>query len=533
MLLVSSLFLSLAAQTLAAGSINWHTNCKSISNVSSVPLNCANFSVPLDYTDAKSKKTLNLTLVRIDAVKKPVKGSILFNPGGPGDSAVRLVADGPQELLAFTGGHFNIIGFDSRGVNKTLPYACFKPGQADLFAPVLLNSSDTALGQNFANAEIQASLCQEATKDFGELVGTAFVARDMARIVDALGEDGLLRYWGFSYGTVLGATFSAMFPNKVGRVVLDGNVNVHDYYAGQTAGNVEKLDDVVAGFYSGCVSSSRCALARTTQDANNLANIVENTLESLKFTPIPLVVKGTPLVLDYTTVKNLMFTSMYKISEWSTLSQVLQGLVSGNITEVVGAVAALGGGGVPQIQSLFGIECGDGALRTDNVTDLEPLIARLSEQSQWGGLDSGVTNAIECAPWKQKAKEVYSGDWQVHTKNPLMLIGSELDPVTPLSNAVNNSASFSGSAVLNHNGYGHTSLSQLSLCTIKAVQAYLNDGVLPAAGTICQPTVTLFSNQSQAQILGLIANSTTAAKDKRDEDHDILAAVGRLRRRVI
>jgi pimeloyl-ACP methyl ester carboxylesterase len=115
----------------------------------------------------------------------------------------------------------------------------------------LSNSSDVAIGQNFANSEIQASQCLAATEDIGGLIGTAFVARDMARIVDALEEDGLLRYWGkhiqkknllpvhcltppgFSYGTLLGATFAAMFPEKVGSMVIDGNVNVHEYYSGR------------------------------------------------------------------------------------------------------------------------------------------------------------------------------------------------------------------------------------------------------------------------------------------------------------
>lgn len=97
MLLLPSMLLSLAA--LAAAKINWHTDCKYIQAVSSSPIKCANFSVPLDYTDSKSKKTLNLTVVRADAVKQPVKGSIFFNPGGPGDSAVQFVAGGIAELM--------------------------------------------------------------------------------------------------------------------------------------------------------------------------------------------------------------------------------------------------------------------------------------------------------------------------------------------------------------------------------------------------------------------------------------------------
>jgi len=41
-----------------------------------------------------------------------------------------------------------------------------------------------------------ANRCYDKKKDIGEFLGSSSVARDMIRIVDALGEDGLLRYWG-------------------------------------------------------------------------------------------------------------------------------------------------------------------------------------------------------------------------------------------------------------------------------------------------------------------------------------------------
>lgn len=50
--------------------------------------------------------------------------------------------------------------------------------------------------------------------------------------MDALDEDGLLRFWGVSYGTILGATVAAMFPERVDRIVLDSNVNAQQYYTG-------------------------------------------------------------------------------------------------------------------------------------------------------------------------------------------------------------------------------------------------------------------------------------------------------------
>lgn len=79
----------------------------------------------------------------------------------------------------------------------------------------------------------QGDYCGQAQyKELGELVGTAFVARDINAIFDALDEDGYIRYWGFSYGTVLGATLAAMFPDKTDRMVLGGNINPIDYYHG-------------------------------------------------------------------------------------------------------------------------------------------------------------------------------------------------------------------------------------------------------------------------------------------------------------
>ena len=88
----------------------------------------------------------------------------------------------------------------SRGTGFTIPYSCYDT-QADrevatLLTPTLSNSSDSALGTEFSLKKALAESCFENAKDRGELVGTAFVARDMIRIAEALDDDGLLRYWG-------------------------------------------------------------------------------------------------------------------------------------------------------------------------------------------------------------------------------------------------------------------------------------------------------------------------------------------------
>ncbi|KIW72681.1 hypothetical protein PV04_00859 [Phialophora macrospora] len=517
--------------------ITWGTKCKSLAAESPLPMKCAKFRVPLDYTKPNSTKTLDLTLVRFDAVRKPVKGSVLFNPGGPGGSGVQFVIGRAQQLMTILGGQFNLIGFDPRGVNNTLPYVC----ETDLYqgvSMVLSNASDVALGQNFANSEIQASQCQAATEDIGGLVGTAFVARDMARIVDALGEDGLLRYWGFSYGTLLGATFAAMFPEKVGKMVIDGNVNVHEYYSGWDVSTLVSLDDVVAGFFSSCAATpDLCALASSNQTAAELAQTVDDLLESIKENPLPITIEGyadnailspyegTSTLVDYSTVKGLIFSNLYFPQTWPLLSDSLQFLLTGNVTGFFEVMAILEGGGGDSGDAFQGIAFGEQALRTNNLTSLDPLISAVNASSKWGGVDIGLENAIQAVRWKQTAKEIYSGDWQVQTKNPILIIGNTYDPVTPLINAWNTSASFEGSVVLQHNGYGHTSLAQPGLCSARAVQSYFIDGVLPARGTICQPDIALFSNETWEQVFApLSLNGTAASITKRDNDA-LLAAL--------
>ena len=68
-------------------SIQWGP-CKG--TAASAPVECGTLSVPLDYTDAASEKTLDLSLIRTRAKTEKSKGSILFNFGGPGYGSEQL-----------------------------------------------------------------------------------------------------------------------------------------------------------------------------------------------------------------------------------------------------------------------------------------------------------------------------------------------------------------------------------------------------------------------------------------------------------
>lgn len=87
------------------------------------------------------------------------------------------------------------------------------------------------IGRSWALAGQQAEECYQFAKNqTGDLVGTAYTVRDVIKMAEATNEDGLLRFWGISYGTAIGATAAAMFPEKVERMLLDAVQNPHEFW---------------------------------------------------------------------------------------------------------------------------------------------------------------------------------------------------------------------------------------------------------------------------------------------------------------
>lgn len=110
------------------------------------------------------------------------------------------------------------MGFDPRSVGHTTPRFSVHLSQTEvdewvLNEPPLLNASTDALPRLYERYKLRGALSNDTmgANVGGEFASTFDVCRDMLQIMRAHGLDKL-NYWGFSYGTILGATYAAMFP---------------------------------------------------------------------------------------------------------------------------------------------------------------------------------------------------------------------------------------------------------------------------------------------------------------------------------
>jgi pimeloyl-ACP methyl ester carboxylesterase len=186
-----------------SSSVEW-TECEyPFQNDYDLPIECGTLDVPLDYTDEDNEYALSLNLIKIPASRDDKLGHMLFNPGGPGESGILATLGLAQELQIVSGGRYDIIGFDPRGTGRTIPVSCSAAAGA---TPVDKRDTTIISEDLMELAERKwpwyaefAQNCSVGLAETGHLVGTAFVARDMLQIVEALEEDGMLRY----YGTII------------------------------------------------------------------------------------------------------------------------------------------------------------------------------------------------------------------------------------------------------------------------------------------------------------------------------------------
>ncbi|EEB99747.1 hypothetical protein MPER_00499, partial [Moniliophthora perniciosa FA553] len=140
------------------------------------------------------------------------------------------------------------------------------------------------------------------------------------------------------YGTVLGSTFAAMFPDKVQRLLIDGVADVQDdYYTTEYKTTVSDADGVLKWFFKDCLNAGpeKCSFYELSVEA--IEERLNTLYQSIIQAPVP--VRGVGLI-DYTTLRFVIFNALYDpLKKWSPMATALTDLEKGNGT----ALAELGG----------------------------------------------------------------------------------------------------------------------------------------------------------------------------------------------
>lgn len=186
-------------------------------------LQCASLRVPLDH-DRPGGRQISLALTRVPHTAASSQGPLLVNPGGPGGSGRALAGFVASALPQDVAAQYDVIGFDPRGVGKSEPVLDCAAGH---FKPVRPDSVPRDAATERANLERVRSFAESCGTRHADVlphVGTVSAARDIEAVRVALGAERI-SYFGYSYGTYLGAVYAKLHPGRVHRLVLDSVVD--------------------------------------------------------------------------------------------------------------------------------------------------------------------------------------------------------------------------------------------------------------------------------------------------------------------
>ncbi|KAH9234910.1 hypothetical protein K456DRAFT_1748894 [Colletotrichum gloeosporioides 23] len=417
-------------------------------------------------------------------------GSVLISPGGPGYSGTDLLLRSGSRFQSLLAGerNYEIIGFDPRGVNLSTPHGdCYKGDEISRkldqerntgLSPI--TEDFNALNYHYASALGKSELCEvDGVDSIWGYLNTASVARDVIEIIDRIDDlrwqnrnstkpanapKTRLQYIGISYGSFLGNTLASMFPERVGRIMVDGIVNAEDYTNVTWQKNLNDSEAVLDYFYQVCFDSGEGCPIRLSSDkeAADIKSRVEAFLNTLDIRPIPVAHGGKPL----------------------SPANTLRSLRCCRRTPLIPHVA-------------YGVVCSDAvdgvAYRNLSVSDeLVHIIDRQAPTTGvvWGG------RVIACAGRKIRPPFAFTGPFGSPAVNvsdpntpetPLLIISSRFDPATPVANAFTLQKQHVGSGVVIQESTGHgVTGAGINSCTANTIREFFLSGKVPLNLTICQ-----------------------------------------------
>jgi len=472
------------------------------------PLLCATADVPTDYDRPEGPKT-RLALAKLPAGGAPDQrlGTLFINPGGPGGSGVDFLYGIatepilPPQVLA----RYDVLGFDPRGVARSAPATCFPTEEQELTSP-LLQTPYPLPGPDESQFILEglnlATLCQRQAPRRFRTASTANVARDMDLLRQAV-HDEWLTYAGYSYGTLLGATYARLFPDRVGRFVLDGTVDPVAW-SGTGSGDAAPTTPLGIRLRQGTGASQTFAeFARQCREAGpercslaglgDPAVVVPAAFERLAREPVEIPLPdGTTVVVTQQIAVLITYLSLYSPADWNDLADFLTAIaapvpsparVAATVARTRSPLGArMRGEDYPSIGGGLASVCVD-TVASGRISEYPALIDAYDAEAPYFGRLRGWLG-VTCEFWHLRDPDAFHGPWQQTTQAPVLVLGTRFDPATPYRQTRPYADLFPASRMLTLDGWGHTTIGK-SACVDAAIAAYLVAGDPPQDGSVC------------------------------------------------
>jgi pimeloyl-ACP methyl ester carboxylesterase len=444
---------------------------------------CASIAVPQDWADPGGSGTFEIALLRARSSRQQDRaGSLVVNPGGPGgsgiDTAVYLsfgAAFGglPDEITD----RFDIVGFDPRGVSRSSPVECIS--DADLDATFGADPDPDTQAEFDEVVAINKRVGEGCGAKYGDKLpyfSTEQAARDMDAVRQAVGDEKLT-YLGYSYGTLLGATYAQLFPTKVRALVLDGAVDPGQDIVAGSESQAKGFERAFTNFTNWCAQSGdRCPLAPDARGA------VTTALDKARVSPVRGR-DGREAVSGW--VFYAVISSLYTEQGWQDLAEAIDDLQAGDpegVFELADSYAERDSNGNYSnfFDANLAVNCADSTAK--------PTLAQIRlYQSQWrtkyplfgAALAVGM---LPCAYWPGERDPYPTG--AAKGAPPIVVVGTTGDPATPYEQTAKLADMLDVGVVLTWEGEGHTAYPQTE-CVTRAVDRYLIDLAVPQAGLRC------------------------------------------------
>lgn len=383
--------------------------------------------------------------------------------------------------------HYDIVGFDPRGVGQSAPVTCFDDARMDEWLGFDPTPDDEA--EQEAALQQGRDFAQACADNAGELlshVSTVEVVRDMDVLRSALGHEQL-DYFGASYGTRIGATYAALFPDNVGRFVLDGAVDPTLPGIDSAVAQTEGFERATRAYVEDCVAQGDCPLG---DDVDSALAGIPALLAQIDAEPIPLDGDVAGELTEGWAMYGIV-VAMYDQAAWPILTQALRSAQDGDgamlmfMANLYADRSADGTYNSNSMQAFYAVQCLDRSNHEGSGLDDEEALRRYLEVSPTWGHHFATMDKSTCKEWPVSIDGPPLTDYRAEGAAPIVVIGTTRDPATPYEQAVALADLLSSGVLISYDGDGHTAYGRSNECVDDAVDAYLTEGTVPEDGLSC------------------------------------------------